>query len=92
MQACGPPMANQATNEPKFDNSIRVDECYEILGHCGDYGLQKTAHIHGLKLKGNVEFFEDCTIPKARQKNLNKEWKGGSQVSEERLYFDISSL
>jgi hypothetical protein len=29
---------------------------------------------------------------KARQKNVKKEWKGGSQIFGERLYIDISSI
>ena len=29
---------------------------------------------------------------KARQKNVNKEWKGGSQIPGERVYLDISSI
>jgi hypothetical protein len=31
-------------------------------------------------------------VAKARQKSVNKEWKGGSTTSEERLYVDISSI
>ena len=54
--------------------------------------LQKTAKIHGLKLKGDFEVCEDCAIAKARQKNVNKVWKGGSQIPGERLYLDISSI
>jgi hypothetical protein len=33
-----------------------------------------------------------CSIGKARQKNINKNWKCGSSVPEERLYVDISSI
>ena len=60
--------------------------------HCGTEKQQKTASIHGFKLVGNVEVFQDCVIAKARQKNVNKEWKGGSQVPGERIYLDISSV
>jgi hypothetical protein len=92
MQVCNPPMANHATNGARLDKCIDVNRFHEILGHCGADRLQKTAHIHGIKLKGNVEVCEDCAIAKARQKNVNKEWKGGSQVPGERLYMDISSV
>jgi hypothetical protein len=75
-----------------FDKCINVNMFHEMLGHCGADRLQMTTHIHGITLKGNVEVFEDCAISKARQKNVNKEWKGGSQVPGERLYLDIISV
>jgi hypothetical protein len=43
-------------------------------------------------LKGKVEVSEDYAIAKARQKNLNKEWKGSSQLPRERLYMDLRSV
>jgi hypothetical protein len=63
-----------------------------IIGHCGLNRLKKTAQVHGLKLKGNFKVCKDCAVAKARQKNLKKDWKGGSQVSGERFYLDISSI
>jgi hypothetical protein len=45
-----------------------------------------------LKLKGDFKVCKGCAISKARQKNLSKDWKGGSQVSRERVYLDISSI
>jgi hypothetical protein len=32
------------------------------------------------------------SVAKARQKNLNKDWKGGSQMPGERVYLEISSI
>jgi hypothetical protein len=92
MQVCNPPMANQATNGASLDKCIDMNRFHEILGHCGAVRLQKTAHIHGIELKGNLEVCEACAIAKARQKNVNKEWKGGRQTPGERLYMDISSV
>jgi hypothetical protein len=43
-------------------------------------------------LKGNVEVCEDCAIAKARQKKVNKEWKGGIPVPGEKQYMDIRSV
>jgi hypothetical protein len=43
-------------------------------------------------LKSNFKVCEDCAVAKERQKNLNKDWKGGSQVSRERVYLDIRSI
>jgi hypothetical protein len=45
-----------------------------------------------LKLKGEFKVCEDCALAKARQRNVNKDWKGGSQVPEERVYLGISSI
>jgi hypothetical protein len=63
-----------------------------ILGHCSSDKLEKTAKINDLNLNGEFKSCEQCAIAKARQKNVKKEWKGGSQVTGERLYLDISSI
>ena len=63
-----------------------------MLGHCGSDRLEKTAKIHDFKLHGEFKTCEECTIAKARQKNVNKDWKRGSQNPGERLYLDISSV
>jgi hypothetical protein len=43
-------------------------------------------------LIGEFKSCEECAISKVRQKNVAKEWKGGSQTPGERLYIDISSI
>jgi hypothetical protein len=69
-----------------------VNKFHEMIGHFGLGWLKKIAQVHGLKLKGDFKVCEDCAVANARQKNLNKDWKGGSQVSEERVYQGISSF
>jgi hypothetical protein len=54
--------------------------------------LERTARIHGFKLFGEFKTCKQCAISKARQKSINKEWKGSSQIPGERLYIDISSI
>jgi hypothetical protein len=71
---------------------IDVNKFHEMIGHCGVDRLKKTANIHGLKLKGEFKICEDFAVSKARQRNVNIDWKGGSQVSGERVYLDISSI
>jgi hypothetical protein len=71
---------------------IDVNKFHEMIGHCGVDRLKKTTNIHGLKLKGEIKVCEDCALAKARQRNVNKDWKGGSQVPGERVYLDISSI
>jgi hypothetical protein len=63
---------------------IDVNKFHEMIGHCGVDRLKKTANIHVLKLKGEFKVCEDCVVAKARQWNINKDRKGGSQVPGER--------
>jgi hypothetical protein len=71
---------------------IDMNMFHEMIGKCVDDRLKKTANIHGLKLKGEFKVCEDCAVAKARQRNFNKDWKGGIQVPGERVYLDISSI
>jgi hypothetical protein len=64
----------------------------QAMTRCGVDCLKKTENIHGLKLKGEFKVCEDCAVAKARQRNVNKDWKGGSQVPGERVNLDISSI
>jgi hypothetical protein len=61
-----------------------------MLGQCGLDRLDKIAKIHDFKLCRDLQTCEECA--KSRQKNVNKDWKGGSQVPEERLHLEISSI
>jgi hypothetical protein len=71
---------------------IDLNKFHDMIGHCGVDRLKKTANIHRLKLKGKFKVCEDCALAKARQRNVNKDWKGGSQAPGERVYLDISSI
>jgi hypothetical protein len=86
------PTAYVAQNKMDSRKGINVNKFHEMIGHCGVNRLKKTTQVHGLKLKGDFKVCKDCAVAKARQKNLNKEWKGRSQVPEERVYLDISSI
>jgi hypothetical protein len=69
-----------------------VNKFHEMIRNCGVDHLKKTANIHGLNFKGEFKVCENCALAKARQRNINKDWKGGSQVPGERVYLDISSI
>jgi hypothetical protein len=43
-------------------------------------------------MKGELKVCEDCAVAKSRQKNINQDWKEGSQALGERVYLDISSI
>jgi hypothetical protein len=62
---------------------IDVNKFHEMNGRFGVDRLKKTANIRGLKLRGELKVCGDCALAKARQRNVNKYWKGGSQVPGE---------
>jgi hypothetical protein len=51
-----------------------------------------TGKALGYEVIGTFDICEAFSIGKAKQKNINKQWKGGSSVPGERLYVDISSI
>jgi hypothetical protein len=86
------PVAYNTISNFRPGKSININDFHKMLGHCGYDRLQKTAKIHSLRLSGEFDTCEECAIAKARKKNVNKEWKGGSQIPRERVYLDISSI
>jgi hypothetical protein len=81
-----------STNGSISGKKVDINEFHKMLGRCRLDRLENTGKIHDFRLSGTFETCEVCAIAKARQKNLNKDWKGGSEVPGERLYFDISSI
>jgi hypothetical protein len=71
------PVIYNATKGLISNECIDINKFHEIFGHCGLDRLQKTAKIHDFKLKGDFEVCKDCAVAKARQKYVNKVWKGG---------------
>jgi hypothetical protein len=65
------------------NNSINVNNLHKILGHCGEASARLTGKALGYKVIGTFDTYEACSIGKARQKNSNKQWKGGSSVPGE---------
>jgi hypothetical protein len=59
---------------------IEINDFHTMLGHCGSDRLERTARIHGFKLFGELKTCKQCAISKARQKKINKEWKGSSRI------------
>jgi hypothetical protein len=73
-------------------NSINVNNLHKILGHCGEASARLTGKNLGYEVIKTFDACETCFIGKAKQKNINKQWKGGSSVPGERLYVDIRSI
>jgi hypothetical protein len=76
------------SNERTYD----INHLHKLFGHCGQEILNKTIKIYGFKSFGSFDTCEQCAIMKARQKNVNKNWLGSSNLPGERLYVDISSI
>jgi hypothetical protein len=51
--------------------------------------MMKNAELHKLAF---TDLILSIDVSKARQKIINKDWKGGSITPRERLYVDISSI
>jgi hypothetical protein len=86
------PVSCNAMINVEHNKGIDINVFHEMMSHCGVDKLQKAADIHGLKLTGKPTICENCALAKARQKNVNKEWKGSSKIPGERIYLDISSV
>ena len=73
------------------EHKIIRSEFHKMLGHYCSDRMQKTANVHGLKLDWEFKTCEYCFVTKAKQKNVNKEWKDRSQVPGEQFYLDVIS-
>jgi hypothetical protein len=62
------------------------------LGHCGEVSARLTGKALVYEVIGAFDTCEACSIGKAKQKNINKHWKGGFSIPGERRYVDISSI
>jgi hypothetical protein len=75
------------SNERIYD----INCLHKLFGHCGQEILNKTIKMYGFKSSGNFDTCEQFAIAKSRQKNVNKNWLGSSNLPGERLYVDIRS-
>jgi hypothetical protein len=78
--------------ETKKRNTIDVNNLHKVLAHCGEVNARLTGKAYGYEVTGKFDVCEACSVAKARQKNINKEWKGGSLILGECLYVVISSI
>jgi hypothetical protein len=66
--------------------SISTKRSYDInhfqkkFGHCGQEVLNNTIKMYEFKSSGNFDTCEQCAIAKSRQKNMNKNWLGSSNL------------
>ena len=64
------------SKKEKLKNMIDVNNLHKILGHCGEASARLTGKALGYEIIGTYDTCEACSIGKARQKNVNKDWKG----------------
>jgi hypothetical protein len=77
--------------ETKKRDTIDVNNLHEILGHCGEVNARLTGKAYGYEVTGKFDVCEACSVGKESQKNIKKEWKGGSSIRGEHLYVDTTS-
>jgi hypothetical protein len=76
------------SNERVYD----INHMHKLFGPFGQETLNNTVKMYGFKSSGNFETCELCAIAKSRQKNLNKNRLGSSNVPGGCLYNNISSI
>jgi hypothetical protein len=74
------------------ERSYDINHLHKVFRHCGQEILNNNVEMYGFKSSGNFDTCEQCAIVKARQKNVNKNWLGSSNLPGERLYVVISSI
>jgi hypothetical protein len=85
-------MATIVFDSRGMKKNIDIYNLHTILVHCGEATAKMTGKAKGYDVVGVFKPCEACSVGKARQKNINKEWKGSSMTAGERLYVDISSV
>jgi hypothetical protein len=85
-------VATTAVEAEKVKPKININNLHKILGHCGEMATRMTGKSFGYDVIDDYMTCEAFSVAKARQKNINKDWKGGSITPGERLYADISSI
>jgi hypothetical protein len=72
----------QLLNQTKFNIKVDVNNLHQFLGHCNKAATRITGKFQGYDVVGDYKTCEASSVGKAKQKNINKDWKGGSVPSE----------
>jgi hypothetical protein len=88
----GNSIATTVVEANKFKPKISINNLHKIVDRCGKVPTRLTGKGLGYDVVGDYKTCEACSFAKARQKNINKDWKGSSITPGERLYVDISSI
>jgi hypothetical protein len=85
-------IATTVVEANKVKPKININNLHKIVGHFGEVATRMTGKSFGYDVVGNYMTCEASSVAKARQKNINKDWKGSSFTTGGRLYADISSV
>ena len=69
---------------------IYINVLHGILGHASEYVVRKTVKYYGWKLLGTLKKCEDCSLTKAKCKNMSNYNGPKFTIPGERICFDIS--
>jgi gag-polypeptide of LTR copia-type len=70
--------------------SVNINKLHLLMGHACEKTIRATAKYYGVKVTRQFCVCSDCTLAKARQKNVDKEGIVSTSPGE-RFYLDISS-
>jgi hypothetical protein len=62
--------------------SYDINHLHKIFVHCGQEILKNKIKMYGVKSSSNFDTYGQCAIAKSRQKNVNKNWLGSSNLSD----------
>ena len=71
-------IATTAVEASKVKPKININNRHKMLGHCGEVVSRLTGKSFGYDVMGDYKTCEACSFAKARQKNINKDWKDSS--------------
>ena len=86
----GANIERNSVSPPKAGTLIGIDVLDGMLGRLSEAVVKKTATHYGWKLLGIFKKIEDCSLAKAECKNMSKDSGTKSNITGERIGFDIS--
>jgi hypothetical protein len=78
-------IATIAVEADKVKPMIKINNLHKMLGYCGEVATRMTGKSFGYDVIGDYMTCEACSVAKARQKNINKDWKGNSITEDATL-------
>jgi hypothetical protein len=84
-----PMLVNTATTAVEVNKvrpKINIHNLHNSVGHCGKVATRMTGKSVGYENVGDYKTCETYSVAKTKQKNINKDWKGGTITPGKRLY------
>jgi hypothetical protein len=74
-------IAATAVEGNKVKSKININNLHRISGNCSKTATKVTRKVYRLNVVGDYKTCEACSVAKARQKYIHKDWKGGSVIA-----------